>query len=643
MRDVIYAEGAEPTEGEEALGSAFDEDMLNKVMADDGFARSFYAERNRYFDRMSKWFFGQHYLDSVDNEDESPDFYNGDGGNVESEHTVTLQMPFTTVVRAHTMMTNEFPAFEVMNKGDNPDRENKVEKFLYGVHHINKERWGRYPMSEAIFNQLLYGWGVVRVTWQRREWEEDKSFKGDAPLYNFPIEVVSLNPDEVYPIPGGHNERWKAVIHRTSRRVWEVNDEFGVHLMMSDEQATDERRAALVSGELIGDLYEPLSDDEVVDVIDYWCWSGNKIYHCVVANNQFVVPPSWAKFYDQLPFVIFFCIDTTDKINGHRFGLSAIHGLVDSVAETEWLVNRHMAILDKYADPVTIVTRVNDEPLRGRFLPGEVVELVEGEAARYLQFDGVVPDVKVLEDFFLAMAQEDAFTIPRDGASGLDTVALQQAGMVKIFKPVENAEQAYEQVNSRVIGLLQHFSWNKKLSVYGRVQGDEDVAAFSVNVSGKDTKGLRQTQVRIRAKFPLEELRNVAAAATLYNSRLMQRPLVQKRFLNIQDTDASERALTQEDVKMHPALRDALIQFRVQSMVQQSTVDQVMAQEAERLAQRGEPSTQGTPQSGAPLGGQPDIEEQEAELRRSAVMGGNGPAGAPVADNPMTTMESNGY
>jgi len=638
-RKTIYAYGLEEKKNESLLFSneEDEEEFLDRVMNDTAWAKGFYSGRNLEFDRMEKWFFGEHYETPIDAE--TDDIAGYAGSNRETEHLVTLQLPFTSIVRAHTVITNEFPAFEVL--GSTSKRANSVEKFLYGVHFVNKERWGSFPMNDAIFNQLLYGWGVVRVTWSRNEYKDPMpGFDGDAPHYQFPIQVESINPREVFPVPGGTQERWRAIIHETRMSVVECNELYGVELQLSDAQR--EEQIANTRDGLTVNL-EPLHPNQEVAVQDYWCWEGGRIIHATVANDQFVIRPSVMKEYDQLPFVIFFCMQTTVKHKGEWFGLSANHALINSVREMEWLATRWERITELYAEPVTVIINANDDPVRATYEPGEQINLVEGESAYYLEFRGTLPDVPNLIRFFQGMAEEDAFTIPREGTSGLDTLALQQAGMIKIFKPVENAEQAYEAVNSRIIGLLQRCSPEKKVNVYGRITGDEDSEQFSVNLSGKDTKGMRQTLVRIRAKFPMEELRNVAAAATLKNSRLMQTPLIQKRFLNIQDTAKSKAELLQEDLEADPTLRMALVADKVRNIAEaRSNVMAMVAEEAARLGgvpaqgtmpqDRAAMSQMGGPENNPPLGPQESMEQME--MRAQAEPG--------IVDNPLAMIEQSG-
>ena len=77
---------------------------------------------------------------------------------------------------------------------------------LHSVYQLNTRRWGSNPVHDAIFNQLLYGWGVLRTTWSRNTYaDNDEEFQGDRPMYHFPIEIKNLpfhlgcNKNQFYP------------------------------------------------------------------------------------------------------------------------------------------------------------------------------------------------------------------------------------------------------------------------------------------------------------------------------------------------------------------------------------------------------------------------------------------------------------
>ena len=296
MREILYAKGVEVGEGEAEIeaNEERDDKFLDRIEADLKFGLSFYFERDQEFQRQERWYYRDHYDRSVPKTADVPISEQIDNTtNIENEHLVTLNIPFSSVQRAHTMMTGEDPIIEVLSGSSRAD---KVVKMLHSVYQLNTRRWGSNPVHDAIFNQLLYGWGVLRTTWSRNSYaDNDEEFQGDRPMYHFPIEIKSIDPSEVFPIAGGTHEQWKAIVHRTWMKVYEVEEQWGVTLNYNDAERLDEDL----------DWTTPLHPEKEVEVVDYWAWEGDHIIHAVVANKQFVMRPSVMLFYDCLPFTIF--------------------------------------------------------------------------------------------------------------------------------------------------------------------------------------------------------------------------------------------------------------------------------------------------------------------------------------------------
>ena len=643
MRDILYAKGVEVGDGEAEIEANQERDnkFLDRMMADLKFGKVFYKERDQEFARQERWYYRDHYDRAGVKSADTPLTEQVDtSSNIENEHLVTLNIPFSSVQRAHTMMTGEDPIIEVLS---NSSRADKVVKMLHSVYQLNTRRWGSNPIHDAIFNQLLYGWGVLRTTWSRNTYaDDDTQFQGDRPMYHFPIEIKNLDPREVYPIAGGTHEQWKAVVHRTWMKAYEVEEQWGVQLNYNDTDREDEDL----------DWTTPLHPEKEVEVVDYWAWEGDSIIHAVSAHNQFVMRPSVMMFYDCLPFTIFHCAKTTSK-QGGNMGLSVNYALVDSVAEMEWLLNRHMRIADLYADPTMVIRRVNDEPVD--IEPGSgTIEILEGEDVYYLQFRGTLPDLDQLTNFFRIQIDEEGFTLPQAGSSGIDTIAQQQASLIKVYKPVENAQMALEDINAKVVGLSQRYSWDDNIEVMGRMDSEDNVESFAFNVKGKDTKGMRNTKVHLRARFPLEELRNVAAAATLKNSELMPTKVVMRRLLNAQDPDSWRDEILSTRAEDDPMVMQQLIGTQLQTIAQRSAIQQMVQEELanaaapsqltpDQIGGRGQMSQQGTPQSPAPMQPPPDQMQMEGLLAQLGADQGMADNATPLPvpeENPLNNIQT---
>ena len=646
MREILYARGINVGEGEAEIDANEERDnkFLDRMMEDLKFGLSFYAERDQEFARQERWYYRDHYDRSTVKGSDTPLSEQVDtSSNIENEHLVTLNIPFSSVQRAHTMMTGEDPIIEVLSQSARAD---KVIKMLHSVYQLNTRRWGGNPFHDAIFNQLLYGWGVLRTTWSRNTYaDDDDDFQGDRPMYHFPIEIKSIDPREIFPITGGTHEKWKAVVHRTWMKAYEVEEQWGVTLNYNDEDRIDEDF----------DYTQPLHPEKEVEVVDYWAWEGDSIIHAVSAHNQYVMRPSVMAFYDCLPFTIFYCAKTTSTMGGNM-GLSVNYALVDSVSEMEWLLNRHMRIADLYADPTMVIRRVNDEPVD--IEPGSgTIEILEGEDVYYLQFRGTLPDLDQLTAFFRVQVDEEGFALPQAGSSGIDTIAQQQASLIKIYKPVENAQMAWEDVNSKIVGLTQRYSWDSGIEVMGRMDSEDTAESFTFNIKGKETKGMRNTKVHLRARFPLEELRNVAAAATLKNSELMPTKVVMRRLLNAQDPDAWRDEILSTRAEDDPAVMQQLIATQLQTIAQRSTIQQMVKEEMEAAAAaqgptegtpipadmmgRGQMSQMGSPEAGAPMQPPPDQMQMEGLLAQLGAQQGMADNATPLAvpeENPLNNF-----
>jgi hypothetical protein len=312
-----------------------------------------------------------------------------------------------------------------------------------------------------------------------------------------------------------------------------------------------------------------------------------------------------------------------------------------------------MRIADLYADPTMVIKRVNDEPVE--IEPGSgTIEILEGEDVYYLQFRGSLPDLDQLTNFFRVQIDEEGFSLPQSGASGIDTIAQQQASLIKIYKPVENAQMALEDVNAKVVGLMQRYSWENNIEVMGRMDSEDNVESFAFNIKGKDTKGMRNTKVHLRARFPLEELRNVAAAATLKNSELMPTKVVMRRLLNAQDPDSWRDEILSTRAEDDPMVMQQLIGTQLQTIAQRSAIQQMVQEELanaaapsqltpDQIGGRGQMSQQGTPQSPAPMQPPPDQMQMEGLLAQLGADQGMADNATPLPvpeENPLNNIQT---
>ena len=118
MRDILYAKGIDVGEGEAEIqaNQERDDQFLDRMMSDLMFGLSFYKERDQEFGRQERWYYRDHYDRATVKGADTPLSEQVDtSSNIENEHLVTLNIPFSSVQRAHTMMTGEDPIIEVLS------------------------------------------------------------------------------------------------------------------------------------------------------------------------------------------------------------------------------------------------------------------------------------------------------------------------------------------------------------------------------------------------------------------------------------------------------------------------------------------------------------------------------------------------
>jgi len=562
----------------EELDSGMQESSLNhwreRIMSDKDWAISFYSERNREFDNLKNWYYKLHYESDMINSLNSSisDSALGDmPSSSENEHLSIINLPTDIVDTALTVIMNEMPHIEVLSNRESKsalDKQNRTERVLVGTYYINTQVQGVDPIVDAAMNMILYGWGALRALWdidREAELDEADGFVAD---WMFPIVVQSISPYLVLPVPGGRYERWRAVIYSCHRAKAEIEEEWGVTINPKRNE----------DNKVIAEYF----DDTEIEYIDYWCWKGTEIWHAVMADGEFIKEPAHMEEYDSLPYEIFFCREGPDKTRGENMGLSFLYTVLEPVKEMELLANRELRAIELYADPPLVTVKNPDSPsIPVETGPGARIELDQGESALYLQWQGNPPEVRAAKEFWSRLAQQfsfpDIFSGLVGGTSGLDTIALQQSGMAKVFTPRRNLERALENLNTKIIRLFQKRRPTKSLKVRGtRVEADEE-HTFAFDIKGADTKGCEYTKVTIRARFPQEELRNAAIAQGLVASDMYSLRDAMSKFLYVQDPERMMRRRQEEKAEQDPAW----MQFHVKNLLAsppQSPVGKVLAE-----------------------------------------------------------------
>ena len=552
----------------------FTTQFLSQLEADKTWALSFYAGRNQEFERMERWYFKEHYAADaeipVDGNvmEEAID-------EVEAEHLTILPIPTNMINTVHGIFFDEDPYIQCLSTTGRKSAEaaTKTERFCHGTYWINRQVSGEDPWDASGNDFLIDGWGCIYTYWdtERAKLARKKADAGKAKdsldFYTYPLVVRRIHPRDIYPLPWGVRERWRGIMWMVNRTVREIEEEWNCTLEPRVRLDTD--GAPLTDSEF-NPIYEELTNETFVEYVDYWVWRREDdgdwmLYHAVVANGQCIKLPTKMPEYEMLPYEIFFCRQTPSD-SGSRMGLSFLYPVIEPVQEMEYLANRQSRMVEQYADPILLIVDPSgssaDEDIEKG--PGTTITVNPGGDAHYVTWNGSPPDFSQLMRMWREIAQ-DAFppvmTGLAGGTSGLDTIALQQGGKLQTNKPRRNLELAMQRVNTKIIRLLQRFSWDDAVSVMGqRSEGDESTP-FSINVRGRDTRGFENTVVQIRGRFPQEELRNVVVASQATGAGLMSRRRAAGKYLYVQDPEAEFKSWFEEQIIVNPQWQQFFFQM----------------------------------------------------------------------------------
>jgi hypothetical protein len=492
----------------------------------------------------------------------------------EIQHLSTVTLPTIIIDNAHTLLTTADPIIEVVLSGKEgtPRKEKaaKVERALHGTYYINRQNTGTDPISDSILNQLVFGWGCIYTVWDPYRGEELVGpEKGDDdeeyPDYDFPIIVESVHPLTVYAVPGARNGRWKTIMRIYERTIADIEAEWGI----------DDLIARINKGKPKKDQME---DDayQLVEYRDVWYWAkvGKKdvVHHAVQAGGEFIKAPIAMPKYKSLPYTIFFCRPFSDDAP-EGYGLSLLFPVIEPVEELESLISRMNRAVDAYADPILVVEAGPDQEVEQvDKRPGAVFVVPSGGRVYYVNWQGSPPDASALISLQRSLIQEASFPNvtfgQQGGTSGLDTISLQQGGLVRVEMPKRQAEIAIQTVNSKIISLIQNFlPADQSLFVKGVRRENNKDHPFSLNLKKEDLNGISYTWVKIQPRFPQAALRNAAIAQGLVQAGMYDEEDALTEFLYVQDPVTMLKKIKRRKVMNNEALLGLVIQMAAQKIM----------------------------------------------------------------------------
>ncbi len=604
---------------------------LKNVQAEIAFGMSKYTRRDFLMRRMWRFYHKKHY----DPQDNVQSFIDGfrdinltsDTDHNEEEWKSTLNVPTNTIDVAKLMLTGEQPVIEALNRKTNTASRKKatrVEQFLYGMYQVNNLRQGRNIFGDAVFNSLLYGWGVFKLVWDPTragtdlevaenalvdtEEVDDEEFV-DRPNEDYPLVLTAPFPMTIYGVPGGRDEPFKAVF-QVNTVDWEqlaqiLPAQFHKRIPKSFRGPDDE-------------LQRYMPGDRVT-YTDFWrevfvqdAKTGKfkkQIWHAILVNDRFVKPPTYMREYEFIPYTIFPCVADTDPDNGENWGHSFLYKVLEPIKNLEALLNQHYRTVEVWADPTVIIKTDEESPPIFSKLSGAINYMATDEDASILQWQGSPPDVQRLITFYQEEIQEMAFPGPGLGKfageqAGIATLAQQRAALSKIQEPQKNLEMALDRLHTKAISLLQRWSKDESISVRGSVETDNGPQTFAFDLKGSQTKGMRYTETKVRARFPLDELQNAATAGSVLQQKAFSKKAVMRKFYFIRDPEGMSEEIRDETAT------DDLGWLKIMQGVLEKKFVAADERRAERRAQQGEagvaapavpPSTPGAPPGRPPI------------------------------------------
>lgn len=649
---------------------------------------SFYAVRNSHFEEFRRFYFKDHHKIRVDNttrDQSGSDEFNDAARESDRDIASAVNLATHMINMAISMSVQESPGIETLvdpGSASQRKRGNVAEQLFAGVMFANSQQQGRNLYHDWYYNSYVYGWGVTFTGWddsrmtekmksQVRQNLERELRDGGSPdatrffrkvedddEFAMPVVLDVPFPGDIYPVPGGHRERWKAVMRKWTMTVADAEDFFVCELPRSTNEICAER----------------VSEDEaVIDVWDYWVWVGNAVWHCLFTPNmptygevnddgerpllgqdrcEYLWEPSEMVEYSRLPYEIRFCYPTTDTL-GEHFGLSLLYLIMEPIREAEELIDRINLAIDQYADPTKLRyfdTNLNADAIasgtEGR--AGETVDLDKGLGQDYklLEWHGSVPDVKTMLEMWLKLAREMGFDPMIEGTTGLDSIIKKSGILAKLTVPIRESEQAWAATYARVVTLLVRMLGPAKLKVQGQLTVNDQATSFVMEVSGTQLKGMNNARFTVVPRFPYEELQNGAAAITVVNGKIMSRQRAMSKFMRIEDPDTELKVIAQEDIKLNPAWGSKLVDIallKLQAEAQAEQQQRAIALAASQPQAPVAPPAAPMPQLPAPAGPPPNQPMTPGNDQLAGMMQGAMPvADAQMVGNPMQLGNTTG-
>jgi hypothetical protein len=430
----------------------------------------------------------------------------------------------------------EIPSLSV--KEDDEDRSEVMEEFTVAFERESSRQQGRNLIQDKTWMSGVRGCGASQTLWI----EDDlpKGMKGKR----LPILKRNLDPMNVGIARGPYWTDYAYHSYEASRSY--------IEQAYPDYELPDNKTSLVKHG-----YY-----NEKYKVIDFWCMHSGSVMHGVVIDGKFAM--SLVKTdYPDIPIVMW-SADGAPIDDFLAQNLSILHPIHELWEMKCNLMSKIATGLDYHYDPLMMAWNfgANDRVKAG---PGEIIYLTGDQKLEAFRAEPNVP----MAEKMLALIQTgiDQATFPGvlhgeapggvQAGFALNSLAQQARSRANIIRG--NIEGAMESENQLLYGLIEAFSGEKGVQIYGRSSRND--RGRPIRLSAEHIKGNYDNRVMLVPEQPMDDNARIMAWLQMTEKGVTSMNLMRNRVLNVaipRDEElriAYEQALKQPNMQLKVQLR----------------------------------------------------------------------------------------
>ncbi len=511
------------------------------------------------------------------------------------------------------------------------DRIRDAEKLLMAVLYVTRYRSERDIMQDFLDSGLITGWACVKAFWDE---ELEKEYRSeDSNWTDFPLVLQVLPPDHAYMREGGRTSRWSEFAYAWTRPIRDIEDEWGVRLKSTRGGIKDDADA----------------DETEVLYIDYWWYKAHKLWHTVVAGEDFIKKPvNVSKWYRSPPYTMipFLSTSSTDP---RYMSVSTLMAQRPNVEMLEDLLSRVMTTITYNADPIWVAQDAEGKPMAVDKSAGAINHIGPGQDLKTIPGANTTQDVYQMISYTTSAEQRAGLPSITygQGMSGLSGYAISlmgSGGQMKSVIPLANIEAGLSLVFDKILDIFRRHSPEEPIASFGQDRYGRD---FTVRMTGNELKGIR-VNVKLKPKVPQDEVARANRARLLKG--IVSDHEIKENVLELQDpksdtdrqmVEAFKQAPPIMAVEMAMAARDygypeSAVQGLLQMAQQEIATSGGMSNPGARAPNAGPPM----PQPGAQMA--PQTPDELAMQQALAAQGGRVPEPERPAGSASALMSQGG-